>query len=409
MGTDRLVIVGAGDCGTRAALRLRELDPDVQIVLIGDEDDEPYERPALSKSLLTTDDDAPRLIAGAADLAERRIDWWAGSPAVRIDPDAHVITLADGRTAPYDRLLIATGARARQLAIPGADASVSVRSAADARLVRSRLGPDTDVLVVGGGFIGLEVAASARERGSAVAVVEFAHQLMSRVVPSAVGRAIRDRHLAEGVDLRLGVGIDRITTSAGRTTAHLDDGTTASGDLVVAGIGAIPNTELAATARLPIDNGVAVDEHLRTADPDIFAAGDCCSVPHPLYDGKRVRLEAWQNALAQADLAARNLLGEHAVFDVVPSFWSDQYDLTLQVVGLHAEASAVVVRRRTDGHEVMFGLDVNGRVVSASGVAPGTTLAREMRLAELLIAGRVSPQPTDLSDPSTDLRSLLPA
>jgi 3-phenylpropionate/trans-cinnamate dioxygenase ferredoxin reductase subunit len=406
MPVGHIAIVGAGDCGTRAALRLRELDSDLAITLIGDETEEPYERPGLSKSLLTGDV-GPTRIASTIELADAGIHWRSGSAAVRIDPDAHTVTLANGSAIGYDRLLIATGARARRLAVPGGEVGLSVRSTADARRLRDGLRERADVLVVGGGFIGLEVAASARQRGSAVTVIEFAHQLMSRVVPVSIGRAVHQRHLDEGVDLRTGVGIVRLDRRGGRYIATLDDDAVVSGSSLVAGIGAIPNTELAATAGLPIANGIAVDATLRTADPDIFAAGDCCSVPHPLYDGARVRLEAWRSALAQADVAARNLLGEQVEFDVVPSFWSDQYDLTMQVVGLHAAASSEVARRRADGHELLFGLDTSGRLVSASGVAPGTTLARDISLAERLIAARARPAPTLVSDPTVELRQLV--
>lgn len=407
MAAPHVVVVGAGDCGTRAALRLRELDPDVRVTLVGDELDDPYERPGLSKHVLTDGDSAPTLIASRQRLEDAGVDWQSGVRAVSIDVRARRVALSDDRSIKYDRVLLATGARARRIAIPGAESTMSIRSLSDARALRSALRPGTRLLVVGGGFIGLEVAASARQIGAEVTVVEFAHELMSRVVPVAIGRAIGARHRAEGVDLRLGVGVEQLTPAKRGVAAVLDDGSTVHGDVVVAGIGAIPNTELAATCGLPISNGIAVDEYLQTRDARIFAAGDCCSVPHPLYDGARVRLEAWRNALAQADVAARNLLGERVVFDVVPSFWSDQYDLTLQVVGLHAAAVSEIVRRRSDGAEIRFGLDASGRLVSASGVSVGTALARELRLAEMLIAHRAQPDLADLANPDVGLRSLL--
>ena len=406
---ERIVVVGGGDCGTRAAIELRTGGFEGSITLIGEEAVAPYERPALSKDVLVDDAATPRAIADAGRLDELAVVWRSGVRAVRIDPEQRGVVLADDTVVRYDRLLLATGARARRPALPGPDLVRSVRTFDDVRSLRARLGAGTRLLIIGGGFVGLEVAASAVARGCSVTVVEFAHRLMSRVVPAPVAQVIHDRHLAEGVDLRCGVGVGRVEQRGDGVRAMFTDGTHVDADVVIAGIGAIPNTELAATAGLVIANGIAVDEHLRTSDRAIFAAGDCCSVPHPLYGGARIRLEAWRNALTHAELAARNLLGADEVFDSVPWFWSDQYDLGLQIAGLHAAATQDVARRRADGSELRFGLDPTGRVVSASGVAIGTAIARDIRLAEQLITARATPRPTDLSDASVDLRSLVPA
>jgi 3-phenylpropionate/trans-cinnamate dioxygenase ferredoxin reductase subunit len=404
---DRVVVVGAGDCGTRVALRLRELGHSGPIVLVGDEGREPYERPPLSKSLLT--DEAPELrsITTVAELAERSIEWIGDTAAVRIDPDRRYVELADRRRVSYESLVIATGARPRRPAFPGTGSALSIRSATDALVLRGQLAAGRRIAIIGGGFIGLETAANARASGCEVVVLEFAHQLMARVVPAAIADSIRACHVDHGVDLRLGTGVSRLDKADGGFLVVPDDGDPVSADVVVAGTGAVPNTDLAATAGLVIADGVAVDSQLRTTDPAIFAAGDCCSVPHPLYDGQRIRIEAWRNAVDQAEVVAQNLLGGDIEFDAVPSFWSDQYDLTVQVVGLHAAAAGEVVRRREDGHLIRFGLDLAGRVVSASGIAPGTTLARDIRRAEQLIAARATPAPVDLSDPDVELRSLL--
>ncbi len=403
----QIVIVGSGDCGTRAALGLRELGFDGKVVLVGEEHEEPYERPVLSKGLLAGSDGELRRIATREALAEAGIEWISGTRAVRINSDFRTTTLVEGREIRYDRLLLCTGSRARQLPVPGHQDVYTVRSAADAAQLRSSLVAGARVLVMGGGFIGLEVAASAVGRGCEVTVVEFAHKLMARVVPSPVARVLHDRHVTEGVDMRLGVSCVSVERMNGTLLTYLDDGSVAEADLVVAGVGAIPNTELAATAGLPISNGIAVDQHLRTADAVIYAAGDCCSVPHPLYGGSRIRLESWNNALAQAKVAAINLLDGSAGYDAVPSFWSDQYDLTLHVKGLHGAATRLVSRRRRDGNEVHFGIDDQGRVVCASCVATGNALGREMLLADRLIAQQATPPAPALSDPDTDLRSLL--
>lgn len=402
-------MVGSGDCGTRTAVQLREAGFQGRVTLIGEEPEAPYERPALSKDVLRDDRGAPKVIASANQLAELDITWISGTRAVRLDRDRQEIALDDGRTVGYDRALIATGARARRPPVPGPVAIAYLRTAADAARLRSQLQPGSRLLVIGGGFIGLEVAASAVTRGCDVTVIEFAHQLMSRVVPNAVADVIHQRHLDAGVDLRCGLGIDRIEPHGEAVRAHLTDGTNVVADVVLAGVGAVPNTELAGTAGLTIANGIAVDTHLRTDDPNILAAGDCCSFPHPLYGGQRVRLEAWRNAIAHVDVAAANLLDDDLVFDAVPWFWSDQYELGLQIAGLHAAASRQIVRGRDDGTELHIGLGVDGRVVSASGVAPGTAIGRDIRLIEMLIAKRATPRPADLANPAVSLRSLVDA
>ncbi len=403
----RIVVVGAGDGGARAALALRQLGFDGHLSLIGEEATTPYERPALSKGILAADGATPASIASAAHLSELDIDFRPGTRAARIDVEHRTVSMFDGSAVPFDRLLLATGARACRLPMPGGEIVQSLRSFSDAEMLRGQLRKQPRVLVIGGGFVGLEVAATALGRGCSVMVVEFAHRLMSRVVPASVAEVIRDRHLAAGCDLRLGMHVNRLEQINDETVAHFSDGTNGVFDLVIGGVGAIPNTELAASAGLSIANGVAVDENLCSSDPAIFALGDCCSVPHPLYGGSRVRIEAWRTALIHAEVAGENMLGGRRAYDSVPWFWSDQYDLGLQIAGLHAFATHEVARPRSDGSELLFGLDSAGRIVSASGVAVGTAIARDIRLAEELIAQRVIARPAELSDSSTDLRSLL--
>jgi 3-phenylpropionate/trans-cinnamate dioxygenase ferredoxin reductase component len=400
----RIVVVGAGDCGTRAALEVRGSGWDGELVLFGTETAAPYERPPLSKSVLTGS--APMPIAAADALAKAGIEWHPGATAVALDRRGRHVTFADGTKTGFDRLLIATGARARRPAVPGPDVILSLRTAGDAQRLRDRLTPGVRLVVIGGGFIGLEVAASAVNNGCDVTVVEFAHRLMSRVVPAQVAEIVLRRHLDAGARVTCGVGVDRITADGDRATVQLTDGTRITADVVVAGVGALPNTELAASAGLTISNGVSVDATLRTDDPHILAAGDCCSFPHPVYDGTRVRLEAWRNALGHATIAAKNLLGADEAGHAVPWFWSDQYELGVQIAGLHAAAVHEVVRRRDDGIEVRFGIGNDGRVVSASGVAKESSLGRDISIAELLIARGAKPRSSDLADPSVNLRDL---
>ena len=397
-----MVIIGAGECGTRAALALREAGYDGAVTLIGAEPHPPYERPPLSKDAITAAVPAPKAIGGAARLAEAGIDFRPSRRALGIDRAARRVLL-EGDTIPYERLLLATGARAR--ALPGADGPtvVTLRTLDDAARIRAALGPGRRLAVIGGGFIGLELAASARKLDAEVAVIEALPRLLTRGVPAEVAQVLHERHLAEGVSFHFGAQITEITDAG----VVLADAAIVRADLVLVGIGAVPNTELAVAAGLAIDNGIAVDATLATSDPDIFAAGDCCSFPHPLYDDRRVRLESWRSAQEQGTLAARNMLGAAEPVSAVPWFWSDQYDLTLQIAGLAQGAVTQVRRELKDGAFVLLHLGPDGRLLAASGVGAGSTVAKDIRLAELLIARRVRPDPAALADQAVNLKRLL--
>ena len=404
-GDAGMVIIGAGECGTRAALALRESGYAGPVTLIGAERHPPYERPPLSKDALTADPPAPKGIAGADRLAEAGIDFRPASTAVAIDRVARAVRCDDGTTVRYDRLLIATGARPRLLPLPGADgpAATVLRTLDDAARIRAALGPGRRLAIVGGGFIGLELAASARRLGADVAVIEALPRLLTRGVPAEIAAALQARHLAEGVTFHFAARIAAIT-EAGVTLA---DGTRVPADLVVVGVGAVPNTELGAAAGLAVENGLAVDATLATADPQVFAAGDCCAFPQPLYDGRRVRLESWRSAQELGTLAARNMLGHAEPVSAVPWFWSDQYDVSLQIAGLADGATTEVRRELRDGAFVLFHLAPDGRLLAASGIGPGNAVAKDIRLAEMLIARRAHPDPAALADPATNLKRLL--
>ncbi len=402
--SEPLVIIGAGECGTRAALALRELGHAGPVTLLGDEAGLPYERPPLSKEILTAENPAPRIIAGADRLSE--VTYRPGIGVEAIDRAARMLLLADGERLAYDRLLIATGARPRPLPLPGADGpnTATLRTWRDAERLRAHLGPGRRLIVIGGGFIGLELAATARQRGTEVTLLEAQSRLLARGVPAAIADLLAERHRAEGVDLRLDARIECVTEAG----VHLLDGTLLPADLVVIGIGAIPNIELAAAAGLAIDNGIAVDATLRTSDPHIFAAGDCCAFPLPRL-GRRVRLESWRAAQELGALAARNMLGQAVPLALTPWFWSDQYDLTLQVAGL-AEGAATEIRREVGpGAFILFHLAPDGTLLAASGIGPGNAIARDIRLAEMMIARGLCPDPTALATPGTGLRKLLTA
>jgi 3-phenylpropionate/trans-cinnamate dioxygenase ferredoxin reductase subunit len=405
-----MVIVGAGVGGARAAFALREHGWTGGVALVGDEALRPYERPPLSKVAMTGEPaPGPAFVCDDAALAAAGIEFLPGAVAVHVRAREHEVVLADQRRLRYERLLLATGARARALAVPGGDLALTLRTHADALAIRRRLTPGTHVGVIGGGLIGLELAASAVRRSCSVTVIEVAHHLMSRAVPKEIAQIVAARHVDAGVRIMTDAGVQYIASRDGAFGIALSSGETLRVSVVIAAVGAMPATTLAAAAGLALDNGIRADAQLRTSDPDIYAAGDCCSVPHPLYDGRRIRAEAWRNALDQAAHAARNMLDAKQEYRTVPWFWSDQHDLGLQVAGLPGAAASVAIRRTANGSEVHYGLDGSGRLVSASGVGRGNAVAKDVRLAELLIGQRAVPATAELADATFNLKQLLGA
>jgi 3-phenylpropionate/trans-cinnamate dioxygenase ferredoxin reductase subunit len=404
------IIVGAGECGARAAFALREKGFEDHITLIGNEPLAPYERPPLSKGG-SDGVPEPKFVAALERYREQSIDLRLATTVAAIDPIAKAIGLADGETFAYDKLLLATGASARSF--PGADGASHrirmLRTHADAVALHAALHPGRHIAIIGGGFIGLELAATARLRGADVTVIEGLPRVLKRGVPEAIAEAITERHREEGVDIRCGQTIDAIEEKGDKAFVRLGSGEVISADLLLIGIGASPNITIAAEAGLAIDNGIAVNERLETSVADIYAAGDCCSFPLALYDGRRVRLESWRNAQEQANLAAANMLGDGAEISAVPWFWSDQYDLTLQIAGLSDEAAIHVRRDLDDGAFILFHLSADGRLLAASGIGRGNAIARDIRLAEMLIAARAHPDQAALAASSVKLKSLLAA
>jgi 3-phenylpropionate/trans-cinnamate dioxygenase ferredoxin reductase subunit len=293
--------------------------------------------------------------------------------------------------------------------VSGGDVALSLRTYADAMAIRRTLTTGAHVVIVGGGLIGLELAASAVRLDCSVTVIELAPTLMSRAVSKDIASIVASRHIDAGVRIVPGVGVRHIERRGRLFGIVLSNGEILRADAVIAAVGASPNTALAHAAGIAIDNGIRVDAYLRTSEPDIFAAGDCCSIPHPLFDGRRIRSEAWRSAIDQGAHAARNMLGADQVYDAVPWFWSDQYDLGIQVAGLADAASSVVVREAPNGGQIHYGLDGAGRLVSASGFGRGNAAAKDVRLGELLIRQRATPALTELSDPTFNLKRLLAA
>jgi 3-phenylpropionate/trans-cinnamate dioxygenase ferredoxin reductase subunit len=407
-----MVIVGAGECGARAALTFREQGWDGGIALIGEETLPPYERPPLSKAVMTTDPEpAPAHSLTEQTAREKRIDLIRGVRATQIDRAAHEVVLADGRRITYTKLLLATGAQPRRLTVEGAEPGNVhyLRSFGDAQALRARLLRGTRLCVIGGGFIGLELAASATKRGCRVTVLEAAPRILMRGVPAPIATLIARRHEQAGVGFRIDVRIACIASATDAKRVVLADGSSIDCDVIIAGIGALPDTTLAESSGLAIENGIRVDGRLATSDPDIFAAGDCCSFPHPLYGNRRVRLEAWRNALDQGALAACNMLGASRIYDNVPWFWSDQYELTLHIAGLSDQGPIHVKRDLGDGAELHFHLGEDGRLMAASGFGPVGKVAKEIKLAEMLVQRSARPAADQLASPDVRLKSLLNA
>jgi 3-phenylpropionate/trans-cinnamate dioxygenase ferredoxin reductase component len=395
-----IVIAGAGECGTRAAFALREEGWDGPVILAGAEPSPPYERPPLSKT------GELKLIGDESALRAAGITFLPGAEAAGLDTAAHVLELADGRRLPYRSLLLATGARARRLPFGGAPVHV-LRTRADSAGLREQLRPGRRVAVIGGGFIGLELASSAAALGGRVTVIELGPRLMGRAVPARVAAVMAQRHVAAGVDIRCGTGVTGLAQTASGVTITLAEGGTVEADVVVAGVGAAPETSLAETAGIETADGIVVDARFATSAPDVFAAGDCCRYPHPLYGGRPLRLESWRAAQEHGAAAARAMLGGTETYACVPWFWTDQHDFSLQVAGLADAATSEVVRVRPDGVEIWFGLDGGGRLVAAAAAGPGNSVARDIRLAEMLIARRATPGPAVLADPGVALKSVL--
>ena len=399
-----VVIIGAGEAGARVAHELHSGGWEGTITLVGEEDRPVYERPPLSKAVLLDEDPTP-----VEPYRDGRLEWpgltlRTGTSVTAIDRDARSLRLDDGGELDYDRLVIATGSRSRRLPdLP--DGVLSLRTWDEALRLRSVLTPGASLLVIGAGLIGLEVAASARTRGLDVTVVEVADRALERAVPEPVAADLVERHLAEGVSLRLGTSVQTLEQSEGGWLARLSDGTEVAADAVLAAVGSVPETALAEAAGLDVEDGVVVDERMRTSDPHVWAVGDCCAGPVDVL-GRRSRLESWRMAHDQAVTAAAAIRGEEVRHAAVPWFWSDQYDLSLQVAGSAAAASTWVRREHPDGTSVHFGLDGDGRLVCAAG-AGAAKVAKDVRMSERLITRGSPVDPTQLADAEVTLRSLL--
>ncbi|WLG87176.1 NAD(P)/FAD-dependent oxidoreductase [Pseudomonas cucumis] len=404
-----LIIVGAGHAGGRAALTLRSEGYSGRLILIGDESHPPYERPPLSKGLLQgTVDLAGYSLCDTAQLADLDIEHVAGNPVKRLDPPQHRLQLADGSWLHYTRLLLATGGRSRRLASVPEDLLnvLYLRTHDEALALRASLQPGSRVVIIGGGFIGLEVAATARTLGCTVTLLEAGPRLAGRVLPEQLSSVLQELHRSQGVDVRLNVAIEAVQGVTHVESVQLVDGQWLPCDLVVVGIGMQPNSELAAAAGLEVGQGIRVDAQLRTSAPDIFAAGDVCEFRlHP--QGVFQRQETWRNAETQGRHAALNLLGGELPFDVIPGFWSDQYDWGLQIVGVIANTQPTASRTTPGGGFLLFYLDAEQRLQGACGWGEGNSIAKDIKLCERLIAQHNPLSVNALADADVPLKQLL--
>jgi len=405
MATDQtFVIVGASLAGAKAAETLRTEGFDGRVVLIGEEAERPYERPMLSKEYLRGDKPAEKLyVHDEAFYADNSIELMTGTRVESVDPGAHEITLAGGRM-PYSRLLLSTGAAPRPLPLPGTDLRgvAYLRAMGESDALRVGIRAASRVVVIGAGWIGSEVVASARQLGAEVAIVAPEAVPLVRVLGPEVGGVYRDLHAGHGVDLHLSTQIEAIVGNGAARGVRTTDGVVIEGDLVIVGVGVSPRVELARDAGLTLENGILVDEFLATSAPDVFAAGDVAATWNTRYN-KRIRMEHWANALNQGQTAARNMLGQHTAYEKLPYFYSDQYDLGMEYNGYAADWDRVVLRGDKAGREFLAFWLKDGRVLAGMNA----NIWDQGDDIKALIRGAATIDPDRLADPSVPLADQL--
>jgi 3-phenylpropionate/trans-cinnamate dioxygenase ferredoxin reductase component len=399
-----IVIIGGGMAAARACINLRANDYAGSITLVSEENLLPYDRPPLSKaSIVDAAAYEPVLLLDDSIVASLKVDVRLGRTGTAINRSEKTISLNDGSKIPYTKLLIATGAKPRKLNCPGGEFALTLRDHQDTVLLRQKFQPGKKIVVIGGGFIGLELASSASKLGCEVSLIEAQPRILMRGVPEPIAKIVHDAHVAAGVTMIIGTGISHLTGNA----VHLNDGRVIKADTIIAGIGASPETQLAADAGLTIENGIACNAQMQTSDSDIYAAGDCASFPHEHMAGKRIRLEAWRSAQEQAATAAINMLGGNKTHTNVPWFWSDQYDLSLQIAGSAELGPNTITRIPTEGALVLFHMADDGAIKGVSGIGLGNSIGRDVKIAEMLIAKNAKPSPEILADPAQPLKALL--
>ena len=401
----RTIVVGAGQGAGQLVASLRQEKYEGEIVMIGEEPFLPYQRPPLSKAYLAGELPTERVLVRPEKFyADKGIETRTDPRVEAIDREARTVTLADGETLSWDNLVIATGSHVRRLRIPGIelDGVHYLRTMSDVDGIRSGIGERKRLVIVGGGYIGLEVAAVARKLGMEVTVLEMEDRILARVTTPSMSEFYTRVHTEHGVDIRTGAAAAEILGEGAVTGVRCTDGTELQADMVIVGVGIIPTTELAEAAGIECENGIVVDEHCRTSDPAIYAIGDCTNHPSKLL-GRRLRLESVPNAMDQARTVAKNIMGGDAEYDAVPWFWSDQYDLKLQMVGFSAGADEEVVRGDpATGSFARFYL--TGGVLTA---VDAVNRPKEFMASKLLVAAKKAVDAGQLADEEVDIKTLV--
>tara|TARA_B100000676_G_scaffold305550_1_gene359979 strand:- start:2310 stop:3536 length:1227 start_codon:yes stop_codon:yes gene_type:complete len=399
------IIIGAGQAGGWTAKTLRDQGFEGRVVIFGDENFPPHERPPLSKEVLLGNAEKEIcLLWPPGTLEDADIEMRLGTRVSEIAPDEHTLTLEDGKTVAWDKLMIATGGRATRLPVEGADLDgvYTLRTIDDADAIRSKMTPDATVLVIGAGWIGLEVAAAARKQEATAIVVELADRVCARALSPEMSQWIHDLHVRNGVDIRCGVSFDHFEGDSRLQRAVMSDGWVIDCDIAVVGIGLTPNVELATAAGLATDNGIIVDDKGQTSHPDIYAAGDNANHPNPLL-GRRIRLESWENAQNQAICAAKAMLGGEDSYAEIPWFWSDQYDANIQLMGLPEEWDETAVRGDRDAGEFVEFYLKDGKLEGAAAI----NNPRDLRFTRRMMTSGKTFNASDLADPELKLQKLL--
>ena len=402
---ERVVIAGAGHAAGQTIATLKKQKFAGEIVLIGDEPYLPYQRPPLSKKFLSGDLSAERLhVKPESFYSDPKIEVRLETPIVAIDRDSKTLRTVHGDSVSYDKLVLALGSRVRRLSIDGADLDGVhyLRTIADVNSIRAELKNRKHAVIIGAGYIGLEVAAVIRQLGLDVTVVEMADRVMSRVVSAEISDFYQIEHTSHGVKLRLSTGITAFRGSDRINAVEIADGERVPADFAVVGVGIVPNTELAADAGLIVDDGIVVDDQCQTNDSNIYAVGDCTAHPNAIYN-RQLRLESVHNALEQAKTAASNICGNEAHYSQVPWFWSDQYDLKLQIAGLSTGYDDVIIRGNPADRSFACLYLKDGRLIATDAV----NSPRDFLQSKVLIAGQLRIDRDKLADANVQLKDLL--
>ena len=403
---EKIVIIGAGQAGGQAAQSLRSGGFEGTITLIGEEPHAPYQRPPLSKKYLMGEMDIDRIeLKPKSFYKDNEIDLRLKTKADSIDRSAQTVALSTGEIIPYDKLILATGSCVRELNIPGAELPqvFYLRTIDDVDGIRGALKDGSRIAIIGGGYIGLEVAAVALKLGAEVTVVEMADRVMNRVVAPEISAFFEKLHKDAGVDLRVNAGVTKIIDQGGNVGGvECSDGSTIPADIVVIGVGILPGDELAKAAGLDINDGITVDHFAQTSDPNILAAGDCTNLPSELV-GRRIRLESVQNAIDQAKTAANTILDKKKPYNEVPWFWSDQYDIKLQIAGLSFGYDQTVVRGNPDEKSFAVFYLKEGAIIAVDAV----NAVPEFMIGKRLVGAHAKIDPARLADMSVSMKEMM--